>query len=86
LIKFLEGKFIKSNVLLSSKNISFIFGSSFSYRFLKLDTIILFLKKICPTGIFLNNYLKCNTNSLKLLNIKSFNSQIKQKSKNFCWF
>jgi len=70
-----------SSILIDNLNSFFLFGTSFKFRFLKLN-FFYFLKTLIPTIkiLFLNK--SSNTEAMKYLNISSLNTNILKKTQN----
>jgi NADH-quinone oxidoreductase subunit G len=81
LVNFFESKLKNiSKILIQASQPLLILGENLTNKFSNNQYLNFLLKKIIPNSIVLNANSKCNTESLKLLNISSKNTNIFKKS------
>ena len=85
IINLFEGKFINSSKMIDKSNVLLIIGNAFKSKISAPLNIISFFKKICPTGLVIDNQIYPNSVGFDFLGVNGLTSKtIKSTDMFFC--
>jgi NADH dehydrogenase/NADH:ubiquinone oxidoreductase subunit G len=76
IIKLFEGKITNSRFFLTQSNTLLMIGNAFSKRIKEVSYILNLFKKVCPTGLVIQNQIHANSVGIHFLGINSLKKNI----------